>query len=97
MRAHRLECKRRHGIDFPELTALAVPRVGLLYCVRADLDPHSIAIALRNIVVAMPDVTPHELSQALSWAFPHCVSSLRDPILSDDLSSVLRAGPRGIR
>ena len=70
VRAHRLHLWDRHGIAFPVMTVMFVPRINYLQLVRADLDEKGIAAVLKNVTAVYPNVTPADLAGAVKRAFP---------------------------
>lgn len=66
---HRRQCRRK-GVDFPVMSALVIPRLGVIELVRADLDQEDIDVRLNNLSVMHPTATQAEIRQALAWAFP---------------------------
>lgn len=67
---HRAECRREHDLDFPALVVAAVPRLGMLHFMRADLDIVSIRQQIVNIARMNPQITKEELVEAIRMAYP---------------------------
>lgn len=60
----------RHGIAFPQLTAIIYEQRGWIELVRADLDEGGIQVVVRNAIVRFPDITGRELAEAIHNTFP---------------------------
>lgn len=67
---HRAECRREYDLDFPALVVAAVPRLGILHFMRADLDIVSIKQQIVNVTRLYPEVTVEEVVSAFRMAFP---------------------------
>jgi hypothetical protein len=67
---HRAECRRERDLDFPVLVVAAVPRLGILHFMRADLDIASIRQSIVNFVRMNPQVTREEVVNAFHMAYP---------------------------
>lgn len=67
---HRAECRRERDLDFPALVVVAVPRLGVVHFLRADLDIPSIRQSIVNFVRMNPQVTPEETVAAFRVAYP---------------------------
>jgi hypothetical protein len=70
IRHHRAECRREHDLDFPALVVAAIPRLGILHFMRADLDIASIKQQIINVTRLYPQVQVEELVSAFRMAFP---------------------------
>jgi hypothetical protein len=68
VKAHRQQWKLE-GLNFPELVAIIVPRLGIFDLKRADLTPESIAMSLVNFVRDTPAATMQEVMDAFSRAY----------------------------
>lgn len=67
---HRAECRREHDLDFPALVVAAVPRLGIVHFMRADLDIVSLRQQIVNFVRMNPGVTKEETVNAFHMAYP---------------------------
>lgn len=74
---HRDKC-RIVGIDFPMLTVLSIPRLGVMDLLRADLEGAPLELRIVGFARRHPQATPQEIAQAVRWAFPSYRGGMSD-------------------
>lgn len=67
---HRVKA-RQAGLDFPELTILAFPRLNTVKFYRADLNREQINRVVIVLAKEMPGLHPDDLAWAVKMGWPH--------------------------